>query len=66
MSVFVIIPLVWIVAWIAVAGAIAAFSGVSPQGEGLVLFFVIFGAGGIGLPLVGGLGWAVVHRLRNR
>lgn len=66
MRVFVILPLIWIVGWVVVAGLIAAFSGLDPRGEGLVLFFVIFGAGGIGLPIVAALGWVLARRLRNR
>lgn len=63
---FILLPILWIVAWIVIAGLIAAFSGLSPHGWGLPLFFGIFGVGGIGLPLVGGLGWLAVRRLRDR
>lgn len=63
---FVILPLFWIGAWLLVAGLIAAFSGLSPKGEGLTLFLIIFAAGGVGLPLLGGLGWMISRRLRSR
>lgn len=63
---FVILPLIWIVAWVAIGGVIAAFSGLAPQDGGLLLFLAISGGGGVGLPLAGALGWMLRERRRNR
>ena len=63
---FIILPIVWIAAWLLVAGLVAGFSGLNSHGEGLVLFLVILLGGGIGLPVIGGLGWLVSRRLRQQ
>lgn len=51
----VVAPLLWLIAWLAVAGLVAAFSGLAPQGAGLALFLILFIGGGFGLPLLAGL-----------
>lgn len=63
---FIILPLAWVIAWLLVAGVVAAFSGLGAHGAGLVLFIAIFGAGGLGVPVVALVGWMIGRRLRNR
>jgi len=63
---FVILPILWLVAWGVVAGLVAAFSGLSPHGGGLMLFLAILLGGGIGLPVGGGIIWMAARRIRNR
>lgn len=61
-----LLPFLWVVLWVIVAAVVSAFSGLSPKGGGLTLFLIIFGGGGIGLPMLGGIGWYVWRRLRAR
>lgn len=61
----VLIPLLWLVAWLVVSGLVAAFSGLAPHGAGLTLFLVLFLGGGFGLPLLGGALW-YLRGLRRR
>jgi hypothetical protein len=61
-----ILPFIWLVAWLIAAGVIGAFSGLAPQGQGLTLFLAIFLGGGFALPLVGGAGWLIWRRLRGK
>lgn len=63
---FVLLPFVWLVVWLVIGGAVAAFSGLAPQGGGLTLFLTIFLGGCFGLPIVGGIGWWVWSRIRQR
>jgi hypothetical protein len=55
----VVLPLLWLIVWLVAAGAVAGFSGLAPRGEGLYLFLGIFLGGGFGLPIMGGIGWAM-------
>lgn len=62
----VIVPIVWLLVWFLAAGFIGAYSGLAPADAGLELFLAIFLGGGIGLPVVGSLGWLVTRRFRGR
>lgn len=62
----VVAPLLWLIAWLAIAGVVAAFSGLAPQGAGLMLFLIVFLGGGFGLPLLGGLAWFARSRWQAR
>lgn len=63
---FIILPFVWLVVWLVIGGVVAALSGLAPQGGGLMLFLIIFLGGCFGLPIIGGIGWWVRSRLRQR
>lgn len=63
---FILLPFLWLVAWLVIGGLIAAFSGFAPKGGGLTLFLVLFLGGGFGLPIVGGIAWWVWSRIRQR
>jgi hypothetical protein len=62
----ILLPLLWLALWFIIALVIGAFSGLAPAGYGLILFLIIFLGGGVGLLIVGGIGWYVYQRLRNR
>ena len=58
---FILLPFLWLIVWLVIGGAVAAFSGLAPQGGGLMLFLTIFLGGFFGFPIVGGVcvgGWA--------
>lgn len=63
---FVLLPFVWLIVWLVIGGAVAAFSGLGAQGGGLVLFLTIFLGGCFGLPIVGGIGWWAWSRTHQR
>jgi len=62
---FVVLPILWLILWLAIGGVVGAVSGLSPQNGGLALFLTIFLGGCFGLPMVGGLGWWVWTRIRQ-
>ena len=62
---FVLLPFVWLIIWLVIGGAVAAFSGLGAQGDGLMLFLSVFLGGCFGLPIVGGIGWWAWSRIRQ-
>lgn len=62
----IILPVIWVVVWLAAGLVVGALSGLDPQHAGLELFLIIFLGGGFGLPIVGGGGLLLWRRLKNR
>lgn len=63
---FIVLPVVWLILWVVIAGVVGVFSGVAPQSGGLMVFLVTFLCGCFGLPIIGGAGWLAWNRIRQR
>lgn len=61
-----VIPLLWLLGWLVVAGLVGAFSGLAPRGAGTAVFLGLFLGGSFGLPLVGLLIRAAWRAVRER
>ncbi|MGH8162232.1 MAG: hypothetical protein ACRESR_08850 [Gammaproteobacteria bacterium] len=62
----IILPILWLILWLILGIVIAAFSGLAPSGYGLVLFLIIFLGGGVGLLVLGAIGWYIRRRFQAR